>query len=113
MQIQVYGRQVERWPELGQAREGLDFGGEREYARGLKVVERLDTDPVPGQEESAARLVPDREGEHSAKPLDTTLAPLLVGVDDCLGVGMRLEAVPLPFQLVPQVGEVVYLAVER
>ena len=44
-------------------------------------------------------FVPDRECEHATQAPYCVFAPLLVCVDDRLGVGARPEAVPLVLQL--------------
>ena len=66
----------------------LDLGAEEEAAVGLRVVERLDPEPVAREEELALARVPDREGEHALQPLDAADSLLLVEMDDRLGVGV-------------------------
>src|SRR5205823_5444321 len=90
----------------------LELRGEAEGPVFLGVEERLLAEPVPRQEEAAPAAVPDAEGEHPAQAADALRSPLLVGVDDRLGVGARAEAVPESLQFGAQRLEVVDLAVE-
>src|SRR5205823_5323331 len=50
--------------------------------------------------------------EHAAQALDDALAPMLVGAQQHLGVGIALEAIAEAFELGTQLAEVVDLAVE-
>jgi hypothetical protein len=91
----------------------LDLGAEAEARVGPRVVERLDAEPVTGEQQAAPAPVPQREGEHPAEPLHAALAHLLVQVKDGLGVAPRLVTVAARLQLRTQRGVVVDLAVER
>ena len=77
-----------------------------------RPVERLDAEAIAREQQPPPRRVPDREREHAAEALDAVVAPLLVGVDDRFGVGARAVAVAGRFELRPDVGVVVDLAVE-
>src|SRR5438034_1238201 len=57
------------------------------------VVERLLAQAVTGEEERAARAVPDREGEHAAEMGDARLAVLGVRAQNHLGVALCPEPV--------------------
>ena len=92
-------------------RQRVELGGERELAADVAVVERLDPEPVAREHEPSPRRVPDRDREHPAQPLREPEAPLLVGVDERLGVGARPEAVPRALELACQLAVVVDLAV--
>ena len=92
-------------------RQRVELRGERELAADVAVVERLDPEAVAREHEPAARRVPDRDREHPAQPLGEPEPPLLVGVDDRLGVGVRAEPVPGALELAAQLGVVVDLAV--
>ena len=93
--------------------DGFQLGSENQRPVGeLRVVERLDPDPVAHQEKRFRPLVPQREGEHPPEPFDEgRRAPFLVGVDDRLGIGPGRENMAAVPQLVPDFGEVVGLAV--
>src|SRR5262249_59821643 len=54
-----------------------------------------------------------REREHAAEPVDRTIAPLLVRVNDHFSVGMRPEPVAVPLEIETDLPEVVDLAVEH
>ena len=60
----------------------------------LAVKQRLDTQAIPGDEQTTTGLVPQREGKHSAQMVYTLVAVLLVQVDDDFRVGCRVEPVP-------------------
>lgn len=57
-------------------------------------------------------MLGDREGEHALEVVDAVGAPLAVRLEDYLGVGRRLEAVPEGPQLLAQLRVVVDAAVE-
>src|SRR5438034_1238202 len=76
------------------------------------VVERLLAQAVTGEEERAARAVPDREGEHAAEMGDARLAVLGVRAQNHLGVALCPEPVAPGLQLGAEAAEVVDLAVE-
>ena len=99
--------------DLRVRQERLDLGGEDERLRRPGEVQRLDADAVTGQEQRAPARVPDADPEHPVQALDDPRAPLLVAVDDHLGVGVvGAEAVPLLDELPAQREVVVDLAVE-
>ena len=52
-----------------------------------------------------------RKREHAAEPVNAIVTPLLVGVDDGLGVGPRTVAVPALLEIAPDCGVVVDLPV--
>jgi len=60
----------------------LGFGREREAVGGLGVVERLDSEPVPGTEGLLGFGVPDHEGEHAAQLANPIGAVVVVAGDD-------------------------------
>ncbi len=91
----------------------LHLGGEHQQParRIVPVVQRLDTEPIAAEEQAAVRVV-EREGEHAVQPLEQPLdAPLLVPVDDRLGVGSGSEQMAERAELGPQQAVVVDLAV--
>src|SRR5262249_28945903 len=59
----------------------------------------------------AARLVPDRDGEHPLELRDGLRAAIFVQMDDRLGIGLRTEPMAGGVQAAPQIPEVVDLAV--
>lgn len=52
------------------------------------IVERLFAEAVAGQQQAPPPEVEHRQGEHSAEPIEELLAPLLVSVDERLGVAV-------------------------
>src|SRR5439155_7205062 len=64
----------------------LDLGSEQELARRDGVVERLDSEPIAGQQESLARAIPQGEGEHAPQALHAALPRLRVEMKYRLGI---------------------------
>src|SRR5882757_8697546 len=59
------------------------------------VVERLDTDTVTNEPKPAHLRIPQRDGKHTTKFLQTRNAPFLKSMQDHLGVGViRFPAAP-------------------
>ena len=92
--------------------DGLDLGAEDQAVVADGPVERLDAEPVAREQQPPARGVPDGEREHAAEAVHAVVAPLLVRVDDRLGVAARVIAMARRFELRAQVRVVVDLAVE-
>jgi hypothetical protein len=89
----------------------LDLRGEDQLVPGQRVIERLDPQPIAGQEEPAPLAVPQGEGEHPAQGLDATILVFLVEMKDRLVVAVRPVAMAPLFQIRPELGVVVDLAV--
>src|SRR5690606_1103943 len=64
--------------------------------------ERQDSRTVTHQQQALAISVPERERELAVQLLDEAIAELLVQMDDDLGIGARIEAVPLGFERAAQ-----------
>jgi hypothetical protein len=56
-------------------------------------VERLDAEPVACSEESFVAIVPNEEGEHAEKALETGASPNLVSGEQDLAVAVGAEDV--------------------
>lgn len=104
--------------EVRVVQEALDLGT-KEHARSAVarighgiVVERLDAKDIAGAKKLVLLLVPDDEGVHTAQAIEYRLAPLLVAVQEALGVGAAVELVALGLELGAKLLEVVDLAVE-
>ena len=82
----------------GSCRIDLSSEANTQLAVALGVVERLDAEPVAGQQQLAAARVPHREGEHAAQALDGAGAEVLVEVDDRFGVARGAERVAAPLR---------------
>ena len=91
----------------------LHLGAKAHAQRRDGVIQGLDADPIPHEQQAALRLVPQRIREHAAEPIDGAVAPLFVRVHDHFCVRMRAEPVSVRDQLCTQLGEVVNLAVEH
>src|SRR5438067_5231467 len=90
----------------------LDFGSEEEQIAGTRPIERLDAEAIAHEQQPLLRRVPERERKHAAEPVDALVAPLLVRVDDRFGVRAGLVAMTARFEIAPNLGVVVDLAVE-
>src|SRR6185312_4492963 len=77
----------------------------------LEPVEGLDAERVAGGEEGLVALVPEGEAEDPVEAGDAVGAPLLVGVDYHLAVGVRRKSVAGGLELGPHAEVVVDLAV--
>ena len=111
-EVLFHGQRIDLAREQGVFQQCLDLGAEQELTIGPPgIVQRLDTESVAGQEQGLAVAIPEREGEHAAKPLDTAFTPFLPGVDDDLGVTVGAKGVPGGGQFVRQFLEVVDPAV--
>ena len=73
---------VETW-ELN---ERLDLGAEQKRARPLSEEQRLLAEGIARKHEPLRLGIPEREGEHAAKPADRLEVPGAVRLDENLGV---------------------------
>src|ERR1700678_1646949 len=78
------------------------------------VVERLDADTIADEPEATLLCIPQSDGEHAAKFLQTFDAPFFKGTQDNLGIRMICFPVPspFPFQLAPDLRMVINLTIE-
>ena len=96
-----------------QAQQRLQLGGEREAAVSQpRPEQRLLADPIACEDEALAAAVPEGHGEHAEQVLGEGGAVLLVQVGDDGRVAGAADLVPALRQLVPELEEVVDLAVE-
>ena len=77
----------------------------------LGQVQGLDAEPVPAQQHAAAVAFDDGEREHAVQVGDEVVAPVVVGLEQHLGVAVREEPVAVPGQFAPQLLVVVDAAV--
>jgi len=89
------GLVVEIASDVRVGEECLDLGAEQEQAIAVPVVEGLFAQSIPCQQQALPGPVPDREGKHAAEALHAFLTHLLVEVEDCLGIALGGEPVPL------------------
>jgi hypothetical protein len=81
-------------------------------ARGvLGDVQRLDAQPVAAQQYPPAVALDDRKGEHALEVIDEPVAPVVVALEQDLGVAGGEEAVAVADQVLPQFLVVVDAAV--
>ncbi len=110
-EVAVHPRRVER---LGHAQrqQRLHLRAEEEPPLMLGPEQRLDAEPVAGDDQFALLRVPQRQGEHAPETVDEGLAVLGVGVEDHLAVAAGAEAVAQLGELLLQLAVVVDLTVE-
>ena len=111
-QVVVQPGRIEAGVHPRGAQQRLRIRGKAEKARALRVVQRLDSQPVAGQEQLLRVHVPDGEGEHPGQLFDAGWPPLRVRLEDDLGVSPGTERVALRDQLLAQLRIVVNGAVE-
>ena len=111
LERQIFGQRLGVGFDRRQERQQrLGFGSEDEEAADDGVIERLDAEAVAGAEEAPAPVVPDREGEHAAQPVDAIGPVAVVCGKDAFGVGIRAEP-PAGRELGPQLPVIVDFAV--
>jgi hypothetical protein len=112
-EVVVDGARLDVGRDIRMPEQRLDLRREQEARARPGEVERLDPDTVARQDQAALLRVPDPDREHAVDALEHRGAPLLVAVDDHLGVGVvGLEDVAAGEQLLAQRQVVVDLAVE-
>src|SRR3712207_1771470 len=94
-------------------KQRLDFRSKQHLITHYGVIQGLDAEVVPCQENGALSAVIQRKGEHAVKAADAFYTPLLVGVHDDFSVGRRLEDMSETLEFCPQLDEVVNFAVEN
>ncbi len=92
-QVIVDGQRVGPAGNVGPLENRLDLAREDESVARVPKVQRLDAEPVPRQKQRALRLIVDGEGEHAVETLQAPLAPLLVRLQNDLGVGAGAKRV--------------------
>ena len=75
-------------------------------------VQRLLAHAIARQQQPLAPRIPQRERKHAMQPQQRIVAPLLVGMNDHLGVAAGRETVAAAHQFLAQLAKVVDLAVE-
>ena len=113
IQLQLVG--VQLLFELRMVQKALDLAAEQKCAgfRRNIIVQRLDAKMVAGAKQRPAVFVPQGKGEHPPQPGQKLPAPLLVAVQQNLGVATGGKGVSGGDQLLAQRLEVVDLAVEH
>src|SRR5690606_9598710 len=110
----VERRAVDLERALAAGRDDLfELGAEHERSAVVVVIQRLDTGAIAKELETPPPRVPDRDGEHAVDPIDEAVAPLEIGVQRDLGIGVGPKRVTAPLELLAQAAPAVNLAVER
>src|SRR5438094_1780086 len=81
--------------DLRLRQERLELGREQKPPGSFRVIERLDSHAISGERQRPLPAIPDGEREHSPEEPDAIRSPLLVEVDDDLGVARGAERVSL------------------
>ena len=84
---------VELLDEVRVLQQALDLRSIHERAVHLGIVEGLDAEMIAGAEQFALVPVPDHEGEHASNLLQQFHAPLLIAMQQHLGVAFGGEGV--------------------
>src|SRR5262245_43190043 len=92
--------------------DGSHLRAEPDGAAANRVVNQLDAHGVARQDEASPACIPEGDAEHAVETIEDVGAPLLVAVNDGLGVGLRPELVSAALELGAQLLEVVDLTVE-
>ena len=85
----------------------LDLRGKQKPVAAKSVKKGANTESVTGEGESSVVYVPKGERPLTVETFVTVISPLLIGVDDHLGVGLRPHCVTERFQLQGQLYVVV------
>ncbi len=64
---------------------------EREAVVAMRVDDRFQSEPIADDVKRALRKIENRDREHPAQPRDEVDPPVLVGMQDELGVGARAK----------------------
>ena len=80
--------------------DGFHLAAEVEAAAADSEVQRPDAERISGQHEAAVVGVPEGDGPLAIEAAERRFAPLLVRVDDDLGVRARREPVAVRLELV-------------
>jgi hypothetical protein len=98
--------------DRGAVKEGLHFGGEHKRVTVSVVVEGLDAEWIPRAEELLPPPVPEREGKVPEDPGRALLAPVFVGAQDELDVGVCTKPGALTCQRSSKLAPIVDSAIE-
>ena len=111
VQLQLFA--VELFLKAGMLQKRLDLAGKHEFTLSCVIIQRLDAKMIARTEQAFGVFIPDGKGKHTPQAAQHFLAPLLVAVQQHLGVAVRGKGVPGGDQLFPQGLVVVNFAVEH
>src|SRR2546427_5305279 len=109
----AHGPPVHTALDLRRLQDPLHLRGEEEPSAYFGIIQRLDPQSVPSQQQSLRAVVPEREGEHPAQFLDTVLSVLLVEMDDHLRIGGGRKRMAALLKFPAEVAKVVDLTVKH
>ncbi len=105
------------WPDrkVGKAADQrMQLGGERQTAAGrASIKKRLLAGTIACEEQALGARIPQREGEHARQLCDGVGAVVLIEVENYLAVAVGPHRVALANEVFPEVGKIVYLAVDH
>src|SRR5437667_609268 len=81
--------------------------------REVRIVERLDAEPVAREEESMPTRIPERQGKHPVEPVNEALSLFFVEMNHDLGIGSRHELMPFRAEPLTKLVEVVDLPIKN
>jgi hypothetical protein len=105
-------RRIDCGIHIARRQQGGQRGSKAETAGPLRIVQRLDAEPVARQDDAPAIAFPDRECEHPIKSLDAARSPFLVGFEDDFGVALGEESIAFAREFAAQFAEIIDAAVE-
>jgi hypothetical protein len=112
-QVAHDGLRIERKLQPRHGGQTVELRAEEQAALLQGVEEGLFAEAVTGAEQTAPGGIPEGEGEHAVEALEAVRAPDAVGLEDDLRIGMAaVETGARLQQFLPELGEVVDLAVE-
>ena len=111
LQEESQGAPVHLGAIRGMGAQGRQLRGKEERPFPERVVEGLDSQPIPGEQERSRPRVEKREGKHSHQAIDDAASPRPVAFEQDLGVGPRTKHVTSVLELAAEFTVVVDLAV--
>ena len=85
-EVVVQGDRIDAGVDAAAGQQRGQRRREPDAVRVLGDVERFDAEPVAPEQHPAAVPLDDREGEHPVQPVDEAVAPVVVGLQQHLGV---------------------------
>lgn len=95
------------------SQKAFDLAAKQEQTILIIIIERFDTEDIPRTKHGFGFLVPDHEGEHAAQFAGQLIAPLLIAMQQHLGIGPGGKGMACSDQFLAQGLEVIDLAVKN
>src|SRR3954469_21466004 len=112
-EVGIQRTQVDVARDLGMTQNGLKLRSEVDVLLITGIVERLNAHAVPRKNEASPRLLPNSEGKHSAKLLNTRGVPLHKRVENYFRIAGGVESVSQGDELLAQLGVVIDLTIKN